>query len=623
MKKTTFVTTLTLTLALLASSAEASPHKRKNGVDTSTIAAPAGQAVFSAKAQGTLNNAVRARFTGRHEEGIQLLNSLEIAPPFASADFLKGILYFHQKKYEAALTALGKAEKNAGPLADYVRLYLGRTLMALNRPQEALDQLVGIPRTGRLVERDMLKVRLKAHEALKQAGQAAATKSALQKTASEAIAQALTPSAQDIYRKLSQQKNVPREEMANAAFKARQYGEAARLFEETWQHSSQKGQGKGVEILSLWATSLGRAGLHAKAIEVSQKLMTLFPRTTEAWKAEEKIAYLYFDAAQFEKSRTAYRALLAKKKDVQENRWRLFWCDYLTGNFSQALATLDAMGGETDTGRYWRARVLEKLGRAAPARAIYAGLARGRAGNYYAWLSGQRLKGSLHAKTIVTLTGGEPNRGRFETLVFPANDPVAAALALASIGEYRYAFDESIRPGPGGPRSAQIWSLTSNYHQAYLNGISHPRAYEDLVTMAANSQGLDPALIWAIMRQESTFKPFVVSRSAAFGLMQIIPPTAHEIARTLGEEPFSIENLLDPPVSIRFGSSYLRTLLNHFNGRLPQAIAAYNAGPDAVDRWEKKGNLEADEFIELIPYEQTNDYVKKVLVNYWKYRAAH
>ena len=122
------------------------------------------------------------------------------------------------------------------------------------------------------------------------------------------------------------------------------------------------------------------------------------------------------------------------------------------------------------------------------------------------------------------------------------------------------------------------------------------------------------------MKQESSFKPAVASTALAYGLMQIIPETGLSIARELKKKDFHPEDLKDPLTSIEFGSWYVKKLLDTFDGSVVHAVAAYNAGPEAVTRWLKWGNnLEPDEFIELIPYPETSDYVKSVLKNYWMY----
>ncbi len=131
------------------------------------------------------------------------------------------------------------------------------------------------------------------------------------------------------------------------------------------------------------------------------------------------------------------------------------------------------------------------------------------------------------------------------------------------------------------------------------------------------------ALIHAIIRQESRFKFQTTSRKGAKGLMQILDGTAHQVSRGAGI-PYS--NIYDPKSNIALGEAYLKSLLRQYKGSLILTIAAYNAGPNRVDKWVQqfgypgeKGGVEPVEWIERIPYKETRFYVHRVLENYWLY----
>jgi len=102
------------------------------------------------------------------------------------------------------------------------------------------------------------------------------------------------------------------------------------------------------------------------------------------------------------------------------------------------------------------------------------------------------------------------------------------------------------------------------------------------------------------------------------------PPTGDEIAQKIKYKDFQVSQLNNPSVNTLFGTFYLSFLLEEFDNDLVYAIAGYNAGPHNVKRWTSKArDLERDEFIELIPYKETNKYVKKVLVNYLVYNKLY
>ncbi len=152
---------------------------------------------------------------------------------------------------------------------------------------------------------------------------------------------------------------------------------------------------------------------------------------------------------------------------------------------------------------------------------------------------------------------------------------------------------------------------------------ARPRAYARLVERAAAKFGLDPNLLFAVMRVESVYQRRIVSYAGAVGLMQIMPRTGLRIAQSLGRNDFTTADLLDPNTNLEFAAWYLRSLIERFNGRLPLAIASYNGGPHNVRKWlrEYGEHLPLDVFLERIPFTQTHRYVRRVLTHYRAYRA--
>jgi len=148
---------------------------------------------------------------------------------------------------------------------------------------------------------------------------------------------------------------------------------------------------------------------------------------------------------------------------------------------------------------------------------------------------------------------------------------------------------------------------------------AYPQPYGTLVAQQSRLYDVPEPLIYGVIRQESAFRPQVVSPANAVGLMQIIPPTAQRIATELGAtyDPMLMSS---PSTNIHFGAYYLRRLLDMVDGRVELAVAAYNAGPSALFRWLKAGQaLPLDIFIASIPYTETRNYVYQVLENYARY----
>lgn len=163
------------------------------------------------------------------------------------------------------------------------------------------------------------------------------------------------------------------------------------------------------------------------------------------------------------------------------------------------------------------------------------------------------------------------------------------------------------------PCSATAWQWDCIY----------PTPYHSIVTAEAKQQRISPSLVYGVMRQESAFRPTVVSPARAVGLMQIIPPTAEKVALGL-KTSFEPDLMRAPAVNIRFGAYYLRYLMDLFAGRPELVLASYNAGPQAVSRWLRAGeNLPLDVFVAQIPYSETRNYVYRVMGNYARYAYYH
>ena len=154
---------------------------------------------------------------------------------------------------------------------------------------------------------------------------------------------------------------------------------------------------------------------------------------------------------------------------------------------------------------------------------------------------------------------------------------------------------------PSGRFASMVQQQVANQDGAAATPQATP-AIEQLVQTNSASQGVDPDLIRAVMANESAFDPNATSSAGAQGLMQLMPQTAAEVGVT---------NSYDPSQNVAGGTRYLRTLLDRFGGNLTNAVAAYNAGPEAVDKYNG-----------VPPYPETQSYVKNVLDTYKQYKAG-
>jgi len=152
--------------------------------------------------------------------------------------------------------------------------------------------------------------------------------------------------------------------------------------------------------------------------------------------------------------------------------------------------------------------------------------------------------------------------------------------------------------------------------------VGYPLAFRPLIDGECTRNGYAPDFLQGLMREESALDPRALSPVGARGLTQLMPATAAAEARLIGASLAGVEQLWEPETNIRIGSSFLGRMLRRY-GHMGLAAAAYNAGPGAVDRWLKGGDLPFDAFVEQIPFNETRNYVKRVLRSYATYRYLY
>lgn len=149
----------------------------------------------------------------------------------------------------------------------------------------------------------------------------------------------------------------------------------------------------------------------------------------------------------------------------------------------------------------------------------------------------------------------------------------------------------------------------------------YPLRYEDEITASTATHGVDPYLVAAVIRSESSWDPEASSHQGARGLMQLMPETAQDmVAKGLVDgKRYSYENLEDPTVNIEYGCAYLSYLLTYFNGATDRAIAAYNAGMGNVDGWAKQDKL----LHNAITFPETQAYLVRVNMAKARYQELY
>ena len=169
------------------------------------------------------------------------------------------------------------------------------------------------------------------------------------------------------------------------------------------------------------------------------------------------------------------------------------------------------------------------------------------------------------------------------------------------------------------------WGLKDGHYTTERRRVMFPRAYWPHVLKIARETGVDPYLILAVARQESTFRPALTSSAGAQGVMQLMPNTAKHLANT---DPAitqdRVRDLEAPLNSLVLGAHYLKHMIERCDGNIAYALASYNAGPSNCAKWRAQfPNKDLETFIEAIPFAETRDYVKTVLANYAAYYSLY
>ena len=333
-------------------------------------------------------------------------------------------------------------------------------------------------------------------------------------------------------------------------------------------------------------------------------------------------------------------------------RWRLAWQEFQRGEFEAARRRLPKLRArEPDPllalrWRYWHARALEELGR-PEAQTAFAEIAARYPFTYYGWRSSFRVPEPVAAVVERPARRSFSQRGK----TLPARVLARARILIAA--DYLDRAREELAPLKGSARGlaarielAQLLRDTGDFYgaqrvvvDAHLDELARgpaplleelwwhawPAAFDEEVAKASQQRiAAEPELVYAIMREESGYRPEVLSFSGAYGLMQIMPDTGERLARASGRLPFEAEDLLRPRVNVALGAWYLGELGARFPDRLSAAIASYNAGPEAVSSWlTAEPGQDDDVWVESIPYDQTRQYVKRVLRSLHAYRVLY
>ena len=345
--------------------------------------------------------------------------------------------------------------------------------------------------------------------------------------------------------------------------------------------------------------------------------------------------------------------------------WRAGWWAYRAGEYEKAARIFESAAvtfpraDYRPSWLYWAARAHERLGHRDLAQAGYRRTITFYRNSYYGRQATRRLgalppppRGTAASSVRPEPVAAAPSRVTIDPGIRPPERvvPLIRALLTAELFEdaaaelrwtarhfgtspfleatVAYALNRQgeLRPAITAMRRAYPGFMAEGGEAlpSAILKVIFPLEYWDLLRQHAALRNLDPYLVAALVAQESTFQADVQSVANAWGLMQVVPPTGRRYAARLGITRFSTRRLTDPEVNVRIGTAYFSDLLRRYGGDPAAALAAYNAGENRVDRWRaERPGVDQDEFIDDIPFPETQNYVKRILGTAEDYRLLY
>jgi len=302
-----------------------------------------------------------------------------------------------------------------------------------------------------------------------------------------------------------------------------------------------------------------------------------------------------------------------------------------------AITAMPAAMAAEPTWAYWHARAQLALNSNEATRAEAVGLLQGIAGvrGFYEQLALEELGQRISVpERPAPLTAEEREAARNNPGLSRALYAIQLGLRAEGVREWNYSTNLHVRGGLDDRAMlaaadlacrAEVWDRCINSSDRTKGVMDFeqrfPMPFKSAVLARSKQIGIDPAYVYGLIRQESRFIMDAKSGVGASGLMQVMPATAKWTAKKIGMTDFQPGQITDRDVNIAIGTGYLKLLLDSFGGSMPMAAAAYNAGPGRPRTWRNGPVLEAAIWAENIPFNETRDYVKKVLSNTTNYAA--
>ena len=450
-------------------------------------------------------------------------------------------------------------------------------------------------------------------------------------------------------------------DFAAALYHARKRDNAQHLFEGILQSPSANidQKAKTLYFLAEIARDEDDLGRHGDLIS---QLRSLAPASSWFQEALLSAGNMYMLRNDYESAVRFYAEIFERQQNGRFSayaHWKTGWLTYRMGKKDDAAILFDEQltlypsSNEIPAALYWRARIAEEQDKKAIARAYYQKLRENFRHYYYANLAGNRLA-VLDAQEAADPTV-------LDKLPLPSPPPktwdapaenlrVQKAQLLANAALYDFAVKELQAAAAGTPpwlakslasvyeeqgsyvRAIETMKRTvPNYFSTEIDQLPRPvwaalfpRPFWQDLKRSSLQQQLDPYLVASLIRQESEFNPAAISHASAMGLMQLLPQVGKGLSREMKMGRFSTDDLLIPGTNLQLGTRYFKRIVDHYDGQIEYALAAYNAGENRVEEWRKAGNFkDREEFVESIPFTETREYVQAILRNAVFYKLLY
>jgi soluble lytic murein transglycosylase len=412
------------------------------------------------------------------------------------------------------------------------------------------------------------------------------------------------------------------------------------------------------EARFFYLSALRDAGQHDEYVVLTRALLEEFPESTWSEEALNNLGTHYILNNEDELAASAFAELYRRFPSGQRAEraaWKAGWWSYKNDDYDTTVRTFESAAQAFPRSDYrpsflyWAARSHANLNQRTEALERFHVVHADYGNSYYGRLASQQIARreaglasaeravAASRQPVTTAVPRPPTYGRIRNLL-------AAGLYDDALNELRHAQ----RRWGGSPaldatlawayhRKGELRRAISIMRRAYpqflttggdempaeILEVIFPLTYWPSIRKHAAARGLDPYLIAALIAQESTFDPKIRSVANAWGLMQIVPATGRRLARTLNIRRFNTGMLTDPEINIRMGTLFFSQLVKQFGGT-HYALAGYNAGESRVVRWKaERPGLDEDEFIDDIPFPETQNYVKRILGTAEDYRRLY